>query len=121
MLLGMGPFLIPIPRALWQRGMRAAGRQARASLSFMSEDHHRVRDFAVLELARTGMPLSPSYIADALAMEPARVDAIIEKLEKRKTFLFRSDGTHVTWAYPVTVDETPHRAIFETGEEAYSP
>jgi len=27
----------------------------------------------------------------------------------------------VTWAYPVTVDETPHHVRFSSGEEAYSP
>jgi hypothetical protein len=46
---------------------------------------------------------------------------ILDQLERRKTFLFRSQPPAVTWAYPVTVDETPHRAVFSTGEEAYSP
>jgi hypothetical protein len=87
----------------------------------MSEDHHRVRDFTVLELPRAGAPLSPQAIAEALDLDVARVRSILDELEQHLTFLFRSDGEEVTWAYPVTVDETPHHARFSTGEEAYSP
>jgi hypothetical protein len=65
-LLGLGRYMIPIPRMLWERVMKAEARQTRARLSFMSEDHHRVRDFAVLELPRTGAPLAPESIAEAL-------------------------------------------------------
>jgi hypothetical protein len=36
------------------------------------------------------------------------------------TFLFRNDGGSVTWAYPVTVEQTPHHMSFSTGERAYA-
>lgn len=87
----------------------------------MSADHHRVRDFAVTELARTGEPLAMEYIAKRLELDEGRVADIVDELEKHLTFLYRSRGDTVTWAYPVTVDETPHRAILSSGEEAYSP
>ena len=87
----------------------------------MSEDHHRVRDFSVLELPRSGSPLSPASIAAQLDLDVPRVTSILDDLEKHLTFLFRNDRGEVTWAYPVTVDETPHHASFSTGEEAWSP
>ena len=87
----------------------------------MTEDHHRVRDFAVLELPRRGAPLSPGAIAEALELPPPRVLALLDDLEAHLTFLFRNDRGEVTWAYPVTVAETPHHAAFSTGEEAFSP
>ncbi len=121
LLLGLGRHMIPIPRLLWQRLMKAQARKARAGLAFMSEDHHRVRDFAVLELPRAGAPLAPETIAQALGLPVPRVVSILEELEKHLTFVFRGDRRVVTWAYPVTVDETPHHARFSTGEEAYSP
>jgi len=120
-LLGLGRHLIPIPRMIWQRIAEAGGRKARASLRFMSEDHHRVRDFSVLELPRSGSPLSPASIAAQLDLDVPRVTSILDDLEKHLTFLFRNDRGEVTWAYPVTVDETPHHASFSTGEEAWSP
>ena len=121
LLLGLGRHMIPIPRMLWERLIKAKAVKARAGLAFMSEDHHRVRDFAVLELARAGAPLAPESIAEALDLAVPRVGSILEELEAHLTFVFRGDRRVVTWAYPVTVDETPHRASFSTGEEAYSP
>jgi len=121
LLLGLGPYMIPIPRMIWERIIEAEGRKSRAGLGFMSEDHHRVRDFTVLELPRTGAPLAPESIAEALDLPVRRVVSILEELEARLTFLFRGDQRAVSWAYPVTVDETPHHASFSTGEEAYSP
>ena len=119
--LGLRRRVVHVLGFVWHRLVRAAGNDARRSLRFMTDDHHRVRDFAVLELARCGEPLSPSTIADRLDLEMDLVDTILADLEKRLLFLHRSRGTDVTWAYPVTVDETPHRATFSTGEQAYSP
>jgi hypothetical protein len=120
-LLGLGRFMIPIPRRVWRRTVQSDARKARADLGFMSEDHHRVRDWAVLELPRAGAPLSPESIAEALGLDLARVVSILGELEQHLKFVFRNERGEVTWAYPVTVDETPHRARFSTGEDAYSP
>lgn len=121
LLLGLGRYLIPIPGMVWRRLMKSRGREISGAIGFMSEDHHRVRDFVVLELTRAGAPLSPESIGEALDLDIARVQSILDQLEKRLMFLFRNDQGAVTWAYPVTVDETPHHASLSTGEEAYSP
>ena len=120
-LLGVGRHMIPVPGFVWQPLVRASARKSRAGLASFSEDHHRVRDFAVRELAGVGAPLGPEVIAEALDLELAHVVAILDDLEARKTFVFRGDGEAVSWAYPVTVDVTPHRAHLSTGEDAYSP
>ena len=121
LLLGVGRYMLPIPRVVWQRLVASGARKTPARLGFMSEDHHRVRDFAVTELLRTGAPLPPESFAEALDLDMERVGTILDDLEKHLTFVFRTDPRAVTWAYPVTVDETPHHASFSTGEEAYSP
>jgi hypothetical protein len=120
-LLGVGRYLIPIPRLAWQPMMRANARKISAGLRFMSTDHHRVRDYVVAELPRAGAPLPPETIAAALDLPIAQVREILDEFERRLTFLFRNDHGAVTWAYPVTVEETPHHAHFSTGEDAYSP
>jgi hypothetical protein len=121
LLLGVGRYMIPVPRMIWERIVAADGRKTPQKLGFMSEDHHRVRDFTVLELPRRGAPLPPESIAEALDLPLPRVVSILEELEEHLTFVYRGDQRVVTWAYPVTVDATPHRARFSTGEEAYSP
>jgi hypothetical protein len=120
-LLGLGRWMIPIPRFVWRRVVRANARRTPKTLEFMGADHHRVRDFAVDRLLRTGTPLAPEEIARSLDLPPRRVGEILDDLERHLTFLFRRSGSEVTWAYPVTVDKTPHRAIASTGEEAFSP
>jgi hypothetical protein len=121
LLLGVGRYMIPIPRIVWQRLIKANARKMQARLGFMSPDHHRVRDFVVTELRRQAAPLPPCLIAEKLGLAADRVGTILDELEKHLTFLVRNAAGAVTWAFPVTVDETPHRARFTTGEELYSP
>ena len=75
----------------------------------------------MLELPRAGAPLAPDTISERLALPLSRVVTILDELEAHLTFVFRNEAGAVTWAYPVTVDETMHRARFETGEDAWSP
>ncbi len=121
LLLGLGHYMIPIPRMLLRRLIKAKARTMRAGLGFMSGDHHRVRDFVVTELPRARAPLPPESIAEALDLPLPRVKSLLDELEAHLTFLFRNDRGAVTWAYPVTADQTPHHASFSTGEQAYSP
>jgi hypothetical protein len=112
--------MVGLPEPLWQREVARQARDALGKLGFMSEDHHRVRDFAVRELPRVGKPLSPTYIAQELNLPLARTVDILAELEKNMTFLYRGDGESVTWAYPVTVDRTPHHVTFSTGEQIHA-
>jgi hypothetical protein len=120
LLLGLWRLTVSVPPRLWQAVISKQARDAVASLGFMSEDHHRVRDFAVRELPRVGQPLSPTFIAGQLNLPVDRVNALLDELEQRMTFLFRGDGQSVTWAYPVTVDRTPHHVTFSNGETCYA-
>jgi hypothetical protein len=103
--------MLPIPSWIWQRQV-----QGGAHLGFMSEEHHRVRNFCVTEIPRVGQPLAPEFIAEKLQLSPARVVAILDDLEKHMTFLYRDVEGTVEWAYPVTAARTPHRIAFGTGE-----
>ena len=113
--------MIPIPSILWRRMVRGHAQRIPARLRFMSDEHHKIRDFVVTELPRRGAPIAPEFVSETLGIPLARVRVVLAELEKHLAFLFRSDGDAVTWAYPVTVETTPHRAVFSTGEEAYSP
>jgi len=120
LLLGLGHHMLPVPRPIWQRQITRSGEGNRAALGFMSADHHRVRDFAVVELPRAGAPLPPELFAERLDLPLERVVALLDELEQHMTFLFRNAAGAVTWAYPVTVDRTSHRVTFSTGESLYA-
>ena len=115
-LLGLDRFTIPLPNRLWSRLVRKDAEKLRKSLDFMTEDHHCVRDFVVLELPEAGTPLSPAFISEGTGLDEKRVVSILEELEHRLTFLVRNKFGEVLWAYPVTADKTPHRVFFGTGE-----
>jgi hypothetical protein len=59
-------------------------------------------------------------IAQELDLPLPRTIAILDELEQNMTFLYRSGGESVTWAYPVTVARTPHRVTFSSGERTFA-
>lgn len=120
LLLGVWRYLVPVPRFVWQGQVAKSAEHTDHALGFMSEEHHRVRNFVVRELPRVGQPLTPEFIAQELQLPAAQVIPILDDLEKHLTFLFRNPAGAVTWAYPVTVDVTPHRVTLSTGERVYA-
>ena len=119
-LMGQGRQITKIPREDWEQGLSAVSQHIEAELSFMSEEHHLVRYFVVRELPNVGKPLSPESIAHRLNLPVARVNIILDDLEKHLMFLFRNEQGAVAWAYPVTTDSTPHHVTFNTGEQLYA-
>jgi hypothetical protein len=115
LLLGLWRCVLPVPPQVWQRAVKGD-----AQLDFMGVDHHRVRNLVVRELPRKGEPLTPEWIGRELDLSLPQVVEILDELERNMTFLFRNPEGAVTWAYPVTVDKTPHQVTFSTGEKIYS-
>lgn len=120
LLLGLSRYMLPIPRAIWQGQVSKGARNTEAGLGLMAEEHHRVRNFVVEALPRVGQALAPEFIAGELGLPVARVNDVLDELERRMTFLFRNQAGAVVWAYPVTVDVTPHHVTFSTGEQVYA-
>ncbi len=119
-LMGKGGKITKLRREEWKNGITNASQNIKGRLSFMSDEHHLVRNFVVKELPRVGKPLSPEFISEKLNLPVDRVNAILDELEKHLTFLFRNGQGAVAWAYPVTVDSTPHHVTFGTGEQVYA-
>ena len=115
-LIGRGDSIDRISRAEWERELESAPEGIRQRLAFMEADHHLVRNFVVQELPRRGGPISLQAIADALGIPMERTATIVEDLERNLFFLVRAGGEEVSWAFPVTVDDTGHRLVFSTGE-----
>lgn len=108
-----------IPRADWEADFAHAAEHGRKRLEFMTPDHHRVRNFVVLELPRRGRALPAREIAESLDLDAERTREIVAELDERLFFLVRNDEGAVSWAFPVTVDRTPHRLTFSTGERLH--
>jgi hypothetical protein len=120
LLLGRGKHLVPIPHHIWQAHLSQSVYEDQGRLGFMSRDHHRVRDFVVLEIPRRGRPVALPEIAQEIELPLERTREIVDELERGMTFLFRDAAGDVAWAYPVTAEPTPHRLRFSTGEQIYA-
>ena len=118
-LLGRGKQILEISEAQWKSHLTQVPDHSQEMLRFMTEQHHQIRYFAVRELMNTGKPLSPGFISEKLGISLERVEAILDELEKKLFFLARDEQGAVFWAYPVTVEPTPHRLNFSTGERLY--
>jgi hypothetical protein len=116
-LVGLWRYLLPLPGRIWRTGVGRNAEKTDLGLEFMTPDHHRVRNFAVAELPKAGKPLSPAAISQKLELPMEKVVAILDELERHMTFLYRNERGEVTWAYPVTVAQTPHRLTFSSGEQ----
>jgi hypothetical protein len=119
-LMGRGRQITKIPRREWERHLSTVPQHSETRLGFMSEGHHLVRYFVVRKLPRTGEPIQPEFISQKLKLPLARTNAILDELEKNLFFLVRNEQGAVSWAYPVTVDHTPHHLTFSTGEQLYA-
>jgi hypothetical protein len=116
LLFGFKHHMIPMP---WGLFTRLATRKVAKNVR-LDDEQRRVHHFVVRELPRFAKPMGPDYVARMLGMTADRVGAIMDELEQRKLFLFRPGGRDVVWAYPVTVEPTPHRVTFSSGESIWA-
>jgi hypothetical protein len=105
-----------IPREIWEQHVEQAPQDISKMLSFMTKNHHLIRNFVVRELPRIGKPIPPALISAELNMSLSKTIEILDELERNLFFLVRNDQGEISWAFPVTVDKTPHHLTFSTGE-----
>jgi hypothetical protein len=118
-LLGRSEQILEIPAATWKEHITQTNQHSQTRLSFMTDAHHRVRYLVVKELVDQQKPIEPEFISETLNLPLPQVITILEELEQKLFFLVRDEQGAVVWAYPVTVETTPHRLNFSTGERLY--
>ncbi len=119
-LVGRGDRIFTRSFDTLRRHLEDAQHHRSPRLSFMTEEHHRVRDFAVAELPRLGRALPASHIAEKTVLPLDRVEVILQELEVNRFFLVRDFERRVSWAFPVTSETTPHRVELSSGETIHA-
>ena len=120
-LIGRGKQIHEVPAATWRSHLDAARSHAANRLSFMTVDHHSVRNFVVRELPRNeGNPLKAEDISQRLDLPLDRVVVLLAELQQRLFFLVLNDAGEVSWAFPVTTERTPHSLRFSSGEDIWA-
>jgi hypothetical protein len=120
LMVGLWQFVLKVPPSLWEKRILTSQRRFQRELAFMTEEHRRVHHLVVRELPGHARPMTPGFVADRLGMGIERVVSILGDLDEHMTFICRDRQGRVVWAYPVTVEETPHHVTFDTGEQVYA-
>ena len=118
-LIGSGREFQRIPEPEFLRHVRHLPSHSSNRLGFMTEQHTRVREYAVREM-HEDRPLTAERIGTALGLPASSVAALLDDLERNLFFVVRGEDGAVTWAFPVTTERTPHRLTFPTGERLYA-
>jgi hypothetical protein len=118
-LIGRDQEILKNPQATWKQHLAHIPQHSQSRLGFMTSAHHQIRYFVVKEMVNTQKPIEPAYISAGLKMPLELVEQILEELERNLFFLVRNDQGAVTWAFPVTVEVTPHKLVFHSGERLY--
>jgi len=71
-------------------------------------------------MTETKNPLTAEQVGKELDLPIDRVETTIDKLEELKTFLYRSDGKGINWAYPLSLEATGHQMTDRTGERFFT-
>ena len=119
-LVGQDQKIIEVPQATWKQGLAQIPQHSQLRLSFMTDAQHRIRYFVVKEMVITQKPIKPGFISEKLNMPLELVEPILEELERKLFFLVRNEQGAVSWAFPVTVETTPHKMNFSSGEHLYA-
>jgi len=119
-LAGRGSRFERIDEGAWKKAVIAAVAHMPQRLAFMTPAHHLVRNAAVREMPRNGgRPLSMAQVAAAAGVPEASARTIAAELERNLFFVVRKDQDHISWAFPVTVDQTPHEVTLGSSEAIY--
>ena len=117
--LGRDQKILEIPQATWKQHLTQIPQYSQSRLSFMTATHHQIRYFVVKELVNRQKPIEPEFISEKLNIPLELVKSTLEELERKLFFLARNEQGAVAWAYPLTVEITPHKINFSSGERLY--
>ena len=120
LFMGFRGFLMRIPPLLSEKGARKGEKGAKANADSLSQEERRVHHFVVMKMAVAKDPIIADLISSELEMPNDQVTEILNKLERLKTFIYRSDGNGIDWAYPLSLENTGFRMTASSGEQFFA-
>ena len=118
--MGFRGLMMRIPALLSDKGARKGEKGAKAIADSLTSEERRVHHFIVKKMAVVKTPITAELVAGELRMPNDQVLQIINRLENLKTFIYRSDGKGINWAYPLSLEKTGFRMIASSGEQFYA-
>ena len=120
LFMGLGGFRIPVPQVLSGMGASKGVTDTIKNAALLSAEERKVHHFIVRKMAVVKEPITADLIANDLGMCNNRVHEIISKLENLKTFIYRSEGKGINWAYPLSLENTSFKMTASSGEQFWA-
>jgi hypothetical protein len=120
LFMGVGGFMIPIPRKIAEIGLKKGVSGANAKAALLTAEERKVHHFIVRKMAVVQEPITAQLVSEEVGFELEMVENTINKLEGMKTFVYRSDGLGINWAYPISLENTRHIMTASTGERFFA-
>jgi len=120
MFMGINSITIPIPRIITAKGLQKGVSGAKAKAALLSTEERKIHHFIVSKMATAQEPITAELVSEELDIKMEMVEKTINKLEEMKTFLYRSDGLGINWAYPLSLEDTGHKMTACTGERFFA-
>jgi len=117
---GFHGVMMRIPPLLSDKGARQGEKGAKANADCLSKEERRVHHFIVMKMAVVKDLITEELISSELGIPVDQVHEIIERLESLKTFIYRSDGKGINWAYPLSLENTGFRMTASSGEQFFA-
>lgn len=118
--IGFRGLMMRIPPFLSEKGARRGEKSAAKNAMRLSIEERDVHHYIVKKMAVVKEPITTEMVANELKMPNDKVNEIIEKLEELKTFIYRSDGKGINWAYPFSLENTGFKMTASTGESFFA-
>jgi len=118
--MGYKGIMLPIPPVLSEMGAQKGEQGARANAESLTDLERQVHHFVVIRMINAKEPITPEMISDEMKIPSKQISSIIDKLENQKTFIFRSDGKGIDWAYPLSLDNTGFWMTSASGENFFA-
>jgi hypothetical protein len=118
--MGFRGLMLRVPPFLSERGSKRGAKGAKANAERLTEEERRVHHHVVLQMMYAGEPYTAEMLADELGIGIDRMEAIVDKLENLKTFIYRRDGRRIDWAYPLSLDDTGFQMSAASGERFFA-
>ncbi|MBW2237575.1 MAG: hypothetical protein JRF39_00750 [Deltaproteobacteria bacterium] len=118
--MGFCGIMMRIPPLLSDKGAKKGEKGAKANADSLSKEERRVHHFIVMKMAVVKDPITTDLIVGELQMPNDQVHQIVNKLENLKTFIYRSDGKGINWAYPLSLENTGFLMTASSGEQFFA-
>ncbi len=118
--VGISGITFPIPSFIIKKIVSSGIKEARKKVSRFSDLKRQIHHWVVKEIPGRKTPVLLPEIAEHFDQDITTIESIVQELEDEKTFLFRNRSEGINWAYPVTLDSTPHTVTFSSGETVNS-